>query len=288
MTKAVIVTTDSKIASLVELATSFDEKIAVVVGADSIKGVDSAIRVEVPADVPVEALAPAVAGAVADIKPDVVLVANRLAERVLAGVIAVKLNAAIFTNPVEVSPGLLKVSRYGGISLETYDLNSPVVLVAEGGAEVEGAEVSAQPVASTPQEVRVESAELTDKVSSNLGTARVIVSVGRGLKAQEDLAMIEELAKVTGGTLACSRPIAEGNSWLSRDQYVGISGQHVEPEIYFAIGISGQIQHTAGMDASGLIVAINNDKDASIFEISDYGIVGDLYEVVPALTEALR
>ena len=153
---------------------------------------------------------------------------------------------------------------------------------------MEGAEVSAQPVASTPQEVRVESAELADKASSNLGTARVIVSVGRGLKAQEDLAMIEELAKVTGGTLACSRPIAEGNSWLSRDQYVGISGQHVEPEIYFAIGISGQIQHTAGMDASGLIVAINNDKDASIFEISDYGIVGDLYEVVPALTEALR
>ena len=122
---------------------------------------------------------------------------------------------------------------------------------------------------------------------ANLAAARRIVSCGRGFKAEEDLAMANALADALGAEIACSRPLAEGTAWLSKDRYVGVSGMHVSPDIYVALGISGQVQHTSGMADSKIVVAVNNDENAPIFQISDYGIVGDIYEVVPALTAAL-
>jgi len=99
--------------------------------------------------------------------------------------------------------------------------------------------------------------------------------------------MANALADALGAEIACSRPLAEGTAWLSKDRYVGVSGMHVSPDIYVALGISGQVQHTSGMADSKIVVAVNNDENAPIFQISDYGIVGDIYEVVPALTAAL-
>ncbi|MBM3724653.1 MAG: electron transfer flavoprotein subunit alpha/FixB family protein [Acidobacteria bacterium] len=121
----------------------------------------------------------------------------------------------------------------------------------------------------------------------DLTAAEIIVSVGRGIKEKENIAVVEELARALGGELAASRPICD-NGWLPMERQVGSSGQTVSPKVYIAVGISGAIQHLVGMKGSKAIVAINKDSNAPIFEVADYGIVGDLFEVVPALVEEVR
>jgi electron transfer flavoprotein alpha subunit len=121
----------------------------------------------------------------------------------------------------------------------------------------------------------------------DLGSAERIVSVGRGIREAENIAMVEELAKALGAELAASRPICD-NGWLPMERQVGSSGQTVAPKLYVAVGISGAIQHLVGMKGSKTVVAINKDPEAPIFEVADYGIVGDLFQVVPAMVEELR
>jgi electron transfer flavoprotein alpha subunit len=123
--------------------------------------------------------------------------------------------------------------------------------------------------------------------SVDLGQAERIVSVGRGIKSQENLAVAEQLATALGAELAASRPICD-NGWLPMERQIGSSGQTVAPKLYVALGISGAIQHLVGMKGSRTIVAINKDADAPIFEVADYGIVGDLFELVPAIIAELE
>lgn len=122
----------------------------------------------------------------------------------------------------------------------------------------------------------------------NLEEAEKLVCIGRGLNNREDLKLIEALAAVLGAELGCTRDLSHDYHWLPEDRLVGLSGKRCKPRLYLGIGLSGQIQHTVGILGSKLIVAINKDKEAPIFKIADYGIVGDLYEVVPKLTEKLR
>ena len=123
----------------------------------------------------------------------------------------------------------------------------------------------------------------------NVEDAEIIVSCGRGFKDKNDIKLISDLADVLKGrTVGCSRPISADLKWLSEDHWIGLSGHKVKPKLYIAAGISGQIQHIAGMRDSGVIVAINKDPEALIFKSADYGIVGDLYDILPKLTEAIK
>jgi len=119
-----------------------------------------------------------------------------------------------------------------------------------------------------------------------LEEAPIIVAAGRGLRQKEDLQLLEELANVLGAKVGCTRPIAADSGWL--DEWIGISGLKVRPRLYIACGISGTVQHAAGIRDAQIIVSINNDEAANIFELSDYGVVGDLYKAIPALTKALK
>ncbi|HYJ45306.1 MAG TPA: electron transfer flavoprotein subunit alpha/FixB family protein, partial [Pyrinomonadaceae bacterium] len=151
-----------------------------------------------------------------------------------------------------------------------------------GGAQVETMNVEVGEIRMKPEAPFQEVKQAVD-----LTKADVIVAVGRGIKSKENIALAEKLAEALGGDLAASRPICDAE-WLPIDRQIGSSGQTVAPKLYIALGISGAIQHLVGMKNAGTIVAINKDPEAPIFDIADYGIVGDLFEAVPVLTEEIK
>jgi electron transfer flavoprotein alpha subunit len=152
---------------------------------------------------------------------------------------------------------------------------------AKGSAAVETMDVEIGEIRMEPEEPFQEA-----KASVDLTRSEVIVAVGRGIKSEENIALAQQLADALGADLAASRPICD-SEWLPIDRQIGSSGQTVAPKLYIALGISGAIQHIVGMKNSGTIVAINKDAEAPIFDIADYGIVGDLFEAVPVMIEEI-
>ena len=152
----------------------------------------------------------------------------------------------------------------------------------KGSAQIETIDVEVGAIRMQPEEPFQEA-----KASVDLTKSEIIVAVGRGIKSQENIAKAQELADVLGADLAASRPICD-SEWLPIDRQIGSSGQTVAPKLYIALGISGAIQHIVGMKNAGTIVAINKDSEAPIFDIADYGIVGDLFEALPVMVEEIK
>jgi len=183
----------------------------------------------------------------------------------------------------------------GKLNSEIKFAEAPAFISIQAGA-FRAEQPGAQSGAVEPIEISLNNAQIRSKPeppyreaqrSIDLNAAEVIVSVGRGIKEKENLKIVEELAEALGAELAASRPICD-NGWLPMERQVGSSGQTVSPKVYFAVGISGAIQHLVGIKGSKTIVAINKDENAPIFESADYGAVGDLFEIVPALTAEIK
>ena len=153
---------------------------------------------------------------------------------------------------------------------------------AKGSAAVETIGVTVGDIRMTPEAPFQEA-----KATVDLTKSEIIVAVGRGIKSQENIALAQQLADVLGADLAASRPICD-SEWLPIDRQIGSSGQTVSPKVYIALGISGAIQHIVGMKNAGTIVAVNKDSEAPIFDIADYGIVGDLFDAVPVMIEEIK
>jgi len=225
-----------------------------------------------------------------------VLVNNGIRARCLAGKLGVRLDTAVLTNVSElaVADGNVVCRRmvYGGTAqrAETFTKPYGVVTMAAGAFEVTEAAPTADiaQIAGAPTQglKRLASHEKKEG-GANLAVAKRIVDVGRGLAAKEDLDMCYKLAAVLGAEVGCSRPVAENNKWMPKANYMGITGVQVKPDLCLVLGVSGQVQHIAGINKSKVIVAINKDKEAPIFKNADFGLAGDMYKIVPALIEKL-
>jgi len=167
-------------------------------------------------------------------------------------------------------------------SLQAGAYRAESLVAGSAPVEAETVALDAAQIRQKPDAPFRESARAVD-----LTSAEIIVSVGRGIKEKDNIPMVEQLAQALGAELAASRPICD-NGWLPMERQVGSSGQTVSPKVYIAVGISGAIQHLVGMKGAKTIVAINKDPNAPIFEVADYGIVGDLFDVVPALTAEVK
>jgi electron transfer flavoprotein alpha subunit len=192
---------------------------------------------------------------------------------------------------------ILRMERllYGGLAVQTVICTTRPQMAAisprvfDPAPMVEGNEGKVREIPDMPSStVTVISRTAKSREAVDITEAKIIVCIGRGLEKEEDVKLARDLADVLGGEVGCSRPIAEELRWLPEDVYLGISGKKVKPDLYIGVGVSGQIQHVTGIRDSKIIVAINRDENAPIFEASDYGIVGDLYQVVPMLIEELK
>lgn len=229
--------------------------------------------------------------------PRLILLAGTLSGKTLAAGIAAKMGSALVntTFPLTVAEQGIQTRRmmYGGLAICTEEISAGTVVTIEPRVYEEAVPVEGS---TGTQEDRclqilsaVESVETKPivKQGKDLALADTIICVGRGLSSQEDMKLAESLAEETQGAIGCTRSIAEDYHWLPAEAYIGLSGQKVKPELYLSFGVSGQIQHVAGIRDAKVIVAIDKNENAPIFTAADYGIVGDLHEIIPELIKKL-
>ncbi|MBK1440453.1 electron transfer flavoprotein subunit alpha/FixB family protein [Parapedobacter sp. ISTM3] len=246
-----------------------------------------------------QAYASVVAAAANHANADLVIVSNSFSGKGLAPRIAAKLGAGLADGAVELpvveeNKLTVKKTAFSGKAFAFTELISDKKVISLNINAFEARETGGTPQIETfspPIEERdlativEEIVRITDKVS--LPEAEIVVSAGRGLKGPENWGMIEELADALGAATACSKPVSDAG-WRPHSEHVGQTGITVSPNLYIAIGISGAIQHLAGISASKTIVVINKDPEAPFFKVADYGIVGDAFEVIPKLTAAIK
>lgn len=309
-----------------ELAADLNTDVSAVLIGSGVKGLadqlaeygaDKVIVVDDPElkDYRTEPYAHALSSVINEYKPEIVLVGAtaigrdlgpRVSARVATGLTADCTVLEIGDFPLNPIPGqeqkhnqlLMTRPAFGGNTIATIACpdNRPQMATVRPGvmqkiAPISGAkaEVIEYNPGFTPDNKYVEILEIVKEINDtvDIQEAKILVSGGRGVGSKENFKILEDLASAIGGTVSCSRAVVD-NGWMPKELQVGQTGKTVRPNVYFAIGISGAIQHTAGMEESDIIVAINKDETAPIFDVADYGIVGDLNKIVPKLTEALK
>ena len=280
-------------------------------------GADKVIVVDDPElkDYRTEPYAHALSSVIDKYKPEIMLVGAtaigrdlgpRVSARVATGLTADCTVLEIGDFPLQAVPGqeqlhnqlLMTRPAFGGNTIATIacPYNRPQMATVRAGVmqkiePIKGAKAVVEEFnpGFTPDNKYVEILDIVKSVveTVDIMDAKILVSGGRGVGSPENFRILEDLAAVLGGTVSCSRAVVD-SGWKPKDLQVGQTGKTVRPNVYFAIGISGAIQHVAGMEESDIIVAINKDADAPIFDVADYGVVGDLNKIVPKLTEALK
>ncbi len=225
---------------------------------------------------------------------DYVFIASTPLGRDVAGIISAKTGNMIASEAFDftIDNGKIRTKRFffGGKTIMEEETGAKIVTVSPGSFESsESPDSPAEETITLPgsPEKLLEEKD-REAGGTNIESAGIIVSVGRGIGSKEAIEKITPLVTATRGELAGSRPVCLDYRWLSEERQVGLSGKKVKPRVYIALGISGQIQHIAGMRGSKIVVAVNKDKDAPIFQECDYGIVGDLFQIVPKLVEKLK
>jgi electron transfer flavoprotein alpha subunit len=266
-----------------------DAKALAALGADKVVVLESSGKW-------VEGFADAVHTQVKAAEASILLVGGTLRGKHVASYVAAKLDAGMTTDAkaLRIEGGKLLATRvlYAGLAVCEEEVALPAVatirprtFLAPQAAATAGVIETVN--AESDARVTVDEVTSTSDEGIDITAANKLVAVGRGFRKKEDLKLAQDLGSALHAELACTRGVAEDDHWLPIERYIGISGQTVKPELYLAVGLSGQVQHMVGCRESKVIVAVNNDERSPIFEAADYGIVGDLYEVLPLLTAAL-
>ncbi|MFK7799175.1 MAG: electron transfer flavoprotein subunit alpha/FixB family protein [Aureispira sp.] len=258
-------------------------------------GADKVYNVAASNDFDAQVYAAIIANAAKKLGADCVVFAHSSSGKSLAGRVSVRLEAGLVSSVISVPEGAnfqVKKGVFSGKGFAFYEITTAnkVVTIAPNTFRPEetGSAVAVESLeVEVPQSrIRVKEQSTVDGVVP-LPEAELVVSAGRGMKGPENWGIIEEMATILGATTACSRPVADID-WRPHHEHVGQTGVAIRPNLYIAVGISGAIQHLAGVNQSKVIVVINKDPEAPFFKAADYGIVGDLFDVVPRLNEALK
>ena len=243
-----------------------------------------------------EHYAPSIINLIKTEQPNLVLVESSRKGRLMAGMVAAAVGTSVLADAAQITIDNGVVSQrmvYGGAAFSTERSAAPTTVATVSPGVFEAADTGKAanlvevPFIAPAPAVKCLERKVKTGESVNLRAAKRIVAVGRGFAAPEELQLAQQLAAVIGAEVGCTRPIAEEEKWMDKARYIGVSGVMAKPELYIGIGISGQVQHMVGVSSARTIIAINSDKNAMIFKQCDYGIVGDLKTVLPALTAKL-